>query len=77
MGLIRIILIAGIVCLLLVFIQKLRQARQLGQDQDETAVTKKQMVQCAYCSVYVPKDDALHNNDDYFCCSNHMGINHK
>jgi uncharacterized protein len=77
MGLIRIILIAGIVWLLLVFIQKLRQARQSGQDQDEITVAKKQMVQCAYCSVYVPKDNALRNNDDYFCCSNHMEINHK
>ncbi len=74
---VRLILIACLVWLLLVFIQKLRQARQSGQDQQERAVVKKQMVQCVYCSVYVPKDDALRKNDEYFCCISHMEINQK
>jgi len=74
---VRLILIACLVWLLLVFIQKLRQARQSGQDQQERAIVKKQMVQCVYCSVYVPKDDALRKNDEYFCCTSHMEINQK
>jgi len=71
----RFILIACLVWLLLAFIQKLRRAEWHGQGQRQQAVTKKMMVQCAYCRVYVPKDDALRNNNNYFCCSNHMEIN--
>jgi len=51
----RFILPACLVWLLLALIQKLRRAEWSGQGQRQQAVTKKMMVQCAYCRVYVPK----------------------
>ena len=73
MGLIRFVLIACVICLLFVIMQKLRQ---LGQDRrkhhQKQSVSKKQMVQCVNCSIYLPKDDALRKGDNYYCCADHM-----
>jgi uncharacterized protein len=76
---IRFILIACLICLLLVVMQKLRQ---LGQDRrkhhrQKQSVTRKQMIQCVYCSVYVPKGDASRKGDHYFCCDDHMEAEQK
>jgi len=74
MGLIRFILLACLVWLLFVIIQKIRQQVQDHRRhyRQKQAVTRKQMVRCASCSVYVPRDDALCNGDRYFCCASHM-----
>lgn len=29
------------------------------------------MVSCARCNTYVPRDEALQNGDRYYCCSQH------
>jgi len=68
-GMVRIVLIVCFICLLFVIIQKLRQSWQVRQIQ---SVTRKQMVQCLACSIYLPKDDALCKGDNYFCCTDHM-----
>ena len=68
-GMVRIVLIVCLICLLFVIIQKLRRSWQVRQKQ---SVTRKQMVQCVGCSIYLPKDDALRKGDNYFCCYDHM-----
>ena len=68
-GMVRIVLIVCFIYLLFVIIQKLRQSWQVRQKQ---SVTRKQMVQCVDCSIYLPKDDALCKGDSYFCCVDHM-----
>ena len=35
------------------------------------------MIQCVYCSVYVPKGDASRKGDHYFCCDDHMEAEQK
>jgi len=78
MGLIRFILIVSLIWLVFVLIKKLRQQGQGGHEhRQKKSVIKKQMVQCAYCSIYVPKEDALQKNDNYFCCPDHMQIEQK
>ncbi|MEE9160316.1 MAG: PP0621 family protein [Gammaproteobacteria bacterium] len=78
MGLIRFIVIVSFIWLVVVLIQKLRQQGQGGHGQrQKISVIKKKMVQCAYCSIYVPKEDALQRNDNYFCCPDHMQIEQK
>ena len=73
-GMVRIVLIVCLICLLFVIIQKLRQSWQVRQKQ---SVTRKQMVQCVGCSIYLPKDDALRKGDNYFCCTDHMKTEQK
>jgi uncharacterized protein len=68
-GMVRIVLIICLICLLFVIIQKLRQSWQVRQ---KPSVTRKQMIQCVVCSIYLPKDDALRKGDHYFCCADHM-----
>ena len=29
------------------------------------------MVQCAHCGTYVPKDEAVRDGDRYYCCEPH------
>lgn len=78
MGLIRFILIASFIWLVIVLIKKLRQQRQVGQEhRQRKSIIKKQMVQCAYCSIYVPKEEALQKDDNYFCCPDHLQIEKK
>ena len=76
MGLIRFILIACLIWLLFRMIKKIRQQVQDRQKhyRRRQAVTRKQMVQCASCSIYVPIDDALCKGEYYFCCTDHMDI---
>jgi len=73
-GMARIILIVCLICLMFVIIQKLRRFWQVRQKQ---SVTRKQMVQCVGCSIYLPKDDALCKGDNYFCCTDHMKTEQK
>jgi uncharacterized protein len=78
MWLIRFILIVSFIWLVVVLIQKLRKQGQGGQEhRQKRSIIKKQMVQCAYCSIYVPKEDALQKNDNYFCCQDHLQIEQK
>ncbi len=75
--LIRFILIVLLIWVVLVVVKSLRRLRQVRQDRQGHTVTHKQVVQCAYCDVYVPKDEALLKHDDYFCCPEHMNKIHK
>lgn len=74
MGLIRFILIACVIYLVFLIIRKLRQK---AQDRQQHVATQKQVVQCASCGVYVPKEEALYKSEQYFCCRSHMETERK
>lgn len=39
---------------------------------DTDAKIGKDMVRCAHCGTYLPKDDAVSNGTQYFCGSRHL-----
>lgn len=69
---VRFILIVAAIWFLLVIVKRLKLLAQTRQNQKKQAVAHKQVVQCTYCKVYVPKDDALFENGEFFCCAEHM-----
>ncbi|MDH5765720.1 MAG: PP0621 family protein [Gammaproteobacteria bacterium] len=49
--------------------------------QKQTSTDSKKMVQCKYCKVYLPLDDAIKTRNTYFCSQQHLedwetGSNH-
>ncbi|SDM11516.1 uncharacterized protein SAMN05661010_03379 [Modicisalibacter muralis] len=54
-----------------------RMYREWKHERDELAGREQrnldngQMVRCAYCRVHLPEDEALHQDDQWFCGPNH------
>ncbi len=51
------------------------KSRRLKQKETEVLQeSAEDMVNCAYCGVYLPKSEAVGNHDKYFCCNEHSHL---
>lgn len=50
---------------------RLLQKKQLPTDRPDSGVPRLPMVSCATCGLHVPRDEALMQDERYFCCEEH------
>jgi len=71
----RLIIFIGIVWLGLRFLkiynQKKIEAQRNHQPQDDVSQESQQMVQCRYCNLHLPQNDAVKHESLWFCCHEH------
>gem|GEM_PF-5570385 len=41
------------------------------------AIKQHQMIQCHYCGLYIPKEEAIHTQEGSFCCKEHAHLQKK
>ena len=68
---IRLILILIIVGLLVLAVNKLLDLRKSELPQIQPVKTTK----CAHCSVYIEKNLAIQQGEEFFCCHEHLNAN--
>ena len=69
--LLRIILILVAIWLLVRFVRKI--VAGIGTTKDSPKISNQPMVACAHCGIFVPKEQALTNDQNrYFCCKEHL-----
>lgn len=76
MNLIRLLVIALVIYLVLQifkrwaanksFQSQVNKEKQVGQE------NQKQMVRCETCQLHIPKDEALQQDDKFFCSQEHL-----
>ena len=54
----------------IVFLRRIRQ--RLSIRPEKKTIESKSTVRCAYCSVYLDKEDALDVRDNYYCAPDHV-----
>ncbi|MEP6608717.1 MAG: PP0621 family protein [Burkholderiaceae bacterium] len=47
------------------------QSKQVTRDKDESKALRLPMVSCATCGLHVPREEALLQDERYFCCEEH------
>ena len=67
MQLLRIIILLGIIYLGYRLLRKLVKNKSSGTKNPKTT----RMVRCAYCNVYIVREDALEKDEIYFCSTEH------
>ena len=70
MGLIRLLMFGLLVWLIWQMFENYKAKLHMSQRQG-SRVAHDKMVQCSYCSVYLPKKDAVSYNDCWFCDQQH------
>ena len=50
---------------------RLFKASQLPRDGRDTNVPRLPMVSCAKCGLHIPRNEALVQDDRFFCCEEH------
>jgi len=68
MGLLRFLLVVGIIWLLYRVIQRIRLQINPGKISPEIS----KMVRCEHCGIYLPREEALLSNDYYYCTQEHQ-----
>lgn len=52
--------------------------RQIRLKKGEPTTTKSvDSVQCAYCGLHLPHDEAIHQGNDYFCSREHQKLSNQ
>jgi uncharacterized protein len=67
MGLIRLILAAVAVFLVYVIVRKISLQYRAGRK----SLKPSKMVQCNHCGIYLPREEALINDNGIYCCNEH------
>lgn len=52
---------------------RLFQAKQLARKRDDANAPRLPMVSCATCGLHVPRNEALRQDDRFYCCEEHRG----
>lgn len=60
-----------LLALAIYLVWRLVQKKQLASRQEESKPLRLAMVSCATCGLHVPRDEALSQDDRYFCCEEH------
>jgi uncharacterized protein len=50
---------------------RLFKASQLPRNERDTSVPRLPMVSCAKCGLHIPRNEALVQDDRFFCCEEH------
>ena len=50
---------------------RLLQKKQLPPNDVDSSVPRLAMVSCATCGLYVPREEALMQDERFFCCEEH------
>ena len=50
---------------------RLLQKKQLPRQDEKANVARLPMVSCATCGLHVPRNEALTQDERYFCCEEH------
>lgn len=51
--------------------KKLESQQQRGDSGQQQSSDSEQMVQCRYCSLHLPQNDAVKHESLWFCCHEH------
>lgn len=71
MGILRIILVTGLVWLIFSFYRYLQMKfNSTGSIQQTGSIGK--MVKCESCGIHIPVDEAVISNGLYYCCNQHQ-----
>lgn len=71
MNLIRLIVIGLIIWLLYrIFLRVLHKPGKSRQAPPPRGITR-DIVKCAHCGIHIPVDEALRQNEVYYCCAEH------
>jgi uncharacterized protein len=52
---------------------RLFQAKQLARKRGDANAPRLPMVSCATCGLHVPRNEALRQDDRFYCCEEHRG----
>jgi uncharacterized protein len=65
------ILFFVLLALAVYLVWRLLQKKQLPPGAADSTVARLPMVSCATCGLHVPREEALAQDDRYFCCEEH------
>ena len=65
------ILFFVLLALAIYLVWRLVHSRQLAARKDDSKPLRLPMVSCATCGLHVPRDEALVQDELYFCCEEH------
>ncbi|MEN8179937.1 MAG: PP0621 family protein [Pseudomonadota bacterium] len=60
----------------ILIIRHLLRQNRLQKERPRTAKSV-DSVQCAYCGLHLPRNEAVHHGDDFFCTSEHKKLSMK
>jgi uncharacterized protein len=76
MGLFRLIILFALIWLAY-SIYKRYQASSSNHSNDHSDVATQKMVMCEVCDVHIPLNEAIEENNHYFCSQEHVDIYHQ
>ncbi len=65
------ILFFVLLALAIYLVWRLLQKKQLPPGDGDSSVARLPMVSCATCGLHVPREEALIQDERYFCCEEH------
>lgn len=60
-----------LLALAIYLVWRLLQKKHLPPPESDSSVARLPMVSCATCGLHVPREEALIQNERYFCCEEH------
>lgn len=60
-----------LLALAIYLVWRLLQKKHLPPAGSDSSVVRLSMVSCATCGLHVPREEALIQNEHYFCCEEH------
>lgn len=72
-GILRLLIIAGIIWLLYTWVRKALTAQQQPPTQELNPTTQV-MKQCAYCKIHIPEGESTQSQGHFFCSEQHRNL---
>ncbi|MBS4099606.1 MAG: hypothetical protein KGZ83_22600 [Sulfuricella sp.] len=66
-----VMLLAGV---LVVYLLLTKHKRGTPRTHAEAPKQMEDMVRCAHCAVYLPKNESIPSGEQYFCCEDHRRL---
>jgi hypothetical protein len=61
-------------CVFFIYLLFTRNSRKAARAQTGQPKRVEDMVRCAYCAVYLPKNESVPSGEQFFCCKDHLRL---
>lgn len=74
MNLLRLLIIVAIVWLIIHLYRSSRQRSLMRHDPPPTQPVERNMVRCGHCGIHLPREEALADEESYYCSEEHRQL---
>ncbi len=76
MGLFRLLVVLALIWLAYSIYKRIQSSRGSSVEDHKEALSQK-MVTCEVCDIHIPLNEAIEENNHYFCSTEHLDIYHQ